>query len=527
MPYTETFADKIVQVCVAKYNTLKKTGKPKTLGEWTLLSCFVQEKHGCEPKVVALGTGSKCLGAQQLTEGGCTLHDSHAEVVARRAFMLYLLQQIKNATVGDVSIFETNNGIFSLKPNIFFHFYSSHTPCGDASIFPKQQCPESAGNILKIDNAFSMATTSEHLHSLGEVAEAKDVPSTITAEESCLNDVCEEDFMNSDADVPMKKRKFQHLQESNNIQDGFNNVENTVKSEKKLMKHDIRLPGNAIKSEDKELKDNVGNDENKEIEGVNVKGPCDTFRTGAKCVAGETQDPRLPGMDYHVTGVLRTKPGRGDPTLSMSCSDKIFKWTVLGVQGALLMILLDKPVYVTTVVIGQCPYSQEAMQRAIFARFEGKLEALQLPEGYSVHTPTLLPSQVEFPHSRSYVMSHVPDGCKVMPTPTSIIWSDTHKHRESQEVATNGWRLGCTKQNIARPKSWLSICRRPMSNLVLDLVRDRVKGDLKDVSYSDLKGYSEVYLKAWEKLKVACLLNWTEKPKHLKDFKVMYNQPSF
>jgi hypothetical protein len=58
----------------------------------------------------------------------------------------------------------------------------------------------------------------------------------------------------------------------------------------------------------------------------------DLNRTGAKCVAGEAADPQQPGTTYHRCGALRTKPGRGDRTLSLSCSDKILKWTQLGCQ---------------------------------------------------------------------------------------------------------------------------------------------------------------------------------------------------
>ena len=31
-------------------------------------------------------------------------------------------------------------------------------------------------------------------------------------------------------------------------------------------------------------------------------------------------------------GILRKKPGRGEPTLSMSCSDKVARWGLLGLQ---------------------------------------------------------------------------------------------------------------------------------------------------------------------------------------------------
>lgn len=84
-----------------------------------------------------------------------------------------------------------------------------------------------------------------------------------------------------------------------------------------------------------------------------LKGVQDIHRTGAKCVPGGVQDPLGEGREYHCTGALRIKPGRGDRTLSMSCSDKLARWNVTGCQGALLTHFLAHPIYLHSLVVGR------------------------------------------------------------------------------------------------------------------------------------------------------------------------------
>ncbi len=113
----------------------------------------------------------------------------------------------------------------------------------------------------------------------------------------------------------------------------------------------------------------------------------DIYRTGAKCVPSGRQDQHLKGVDYHVVGTLRTKPGRGERTLSMSCSDKIMKWCILGLQGGLLSTILESPIYLSSIIIGKCPFSEDALLRALSLRgrdvaFTSSKYNHRLPEVY-------------------------------------------------------------------------------------------------------------------------------------------------
>ena len=92
-------------------------------------------------------------------------------------------------------------------------------------------------------------------------------------------------------------------------------------------------------------------------------GDGDVYRTGARPVVGE--DPKLPGNGYHLLGVGRTKGGRGPESWSMSCSDKMAKWSFCGWQGALISHLIPNPIRPASYIFGPCESNAPAMKRAL------------------------------------------------------------------------------------------------------------------------------------------------------------------
>jgi tRNA-specific adenosine deaminase 1 len=55
-------------------------------------------------------------------------------------------------------------------------------------------------------------------------------------------------------------------------------------------------------------------------------------------------------------GISRLKCGRSDIKIdqrseSMSCSDKILKWNMVGIQGGLISSVIDKPIFLSSIII--------------------------------------------------------------------------------------------------------------------------------------------------------------------------------
>ena len=248
----------------------------------------------------------------------------------------------------------------------------------------------------------------------------------------------------------------------------------------------------------------------------------DIHRTGAKCVPDGVQDSRNDGPRYHNVGVLRTKPGRGDPTLSMSCSDKIMKWCVLGCQGALISQFLAKPLYFSSVVLGKCAYDPTAMRRALFER---ACIVNSLPEGYTVKELRLLQGDVEFEHSKRTDEKMKEDKIeaelkkKLTASPLAIIVT---KNPPLHEIAVNGLKQGVTKANKDSPKSRLCICKAEFFNQfkkTLALLPNHPLNTslVTAQTYRQFKNEAIQYNKAKERFR-AVFNTWLEKPTRLEEF---------
>lgn len=86
-----------------------------------------------------MGTGTRCIGRSLIVKKkGELIHDSHAEVMCRRGFLVYLYNEISKTIDGvenSIFSFDDTKKKFSLSSNVSFHFLTTFAPCGDATIF--------------------------------------------------------------------------------------------------------------------------------------------------------------------------------------------------------------------------------------------------------------------------------------------------------------------------------------------------------------------------------------------------------
>lgn len=200
--------------------------------------------------------------------------------------------------------------------------------------------------------------------------------------------------------------------------------------------------------------------------------------------------------NFSLLGVLRTKPGRADspPTLSMSCSDKIAKWGVLGVQGALASHIFE-PIYLDEIVMGSVPPKMqdtvmEDCERAFRTRLEYSALAA-LPYPYLLHVPAVSFTQQEFSHGKAQLTSEEPPS----PSNESICWVSTSGAK--YEVLINGLRRGVGEKQRERPELRPLVSKNALFSLYRDTVTHMSMPPIPDsTTYFEVKQAATEYQQA-------------------------------
>jgi len=186
---------------------------------------------------------------------------------------------------------------------------------------------------------------------------------------------------------------------------------------------------------------------------------------------------------------------QGQRLLTMSCSDKIARWNVVGVQGSLLSHFTE-PIYLDSVVLGSL-FNSSHMYRAVCGRVEATVEGL--PPPFRFNKPALGVTSSPETRQPGKAPNH------------SVNWVIGEDRVEIINSMTGKAELGAAsrlcKQSLFRHFCAL-VGRVPTIN---DLV-----GDIRSELYSVLKSKAQDYQLAKQQLMVgfskADLGSWLKKP---------------
>ncbi|NXA10288.1 DSRAD deaminase, partial [Sapayoa aenigma] len=198
----------------------------------------------------------------------------------------------------------------------------------------------------------------------------------------------------------------------------------------------------------------------------------------------------------------------GERLRTMSCSDKILRWNVLGLQGALLSHFLE-PVYLSSVTLGYL-YSQGHLTRAICCRVarDGNTLKEKLQAPYHINHPEV---------GRVSVYDSTRQTGKTKELSVNWCLAD-----ESEVEILDG-----TKGKVDGPKLEVSrVSKRKMFTLFQQLCAKNNREDLLNLSvYSDAKKAATVYQAAKQSffttLEELGYGRWIRKPQEEENFLVL------
>uniref|UniRef100_A0A0D9WBC6 A to I editase domain-containing protein n=1 Tax=Leersia perrieri TaxID=77586 RepID=A0A0D9WBC6_9ORYZ len=218
-------------------------------------------------------------------------------------------------------------------------------------------------------------------------------------------------------------------------------------------------------------------------------------------------------------GFVQRKPGRGDTTLSMSCFDKITRWSVVGIQGALLSHILE-PLYLSTITIGQSPTGTLegfSVETDIKKVLDARLSSLssKLPSPFKLNKPLFFAAPIP-PKEFQQTSGDVPP----LTCGYSICWNKSGLHEVV--LGTTGRKQGTSSKAAFSPSTESLLCKRRLLEAFVSLELQTVdEFHCEELSYREIKDMSHEYQQVLELLRKAPFFSrWSAKPAFLDSFTV-------
>ncbi|KAK4683647.1 tRNA-specific adenosine deaminase 1, partial [Tremellales sp. Uapishka_1] len=166
---SEFDADLVASTSISVYSKLPSHGKPLVrnngIPEWTILSTLSLFLPSNQLQVISLGAGVKVLPANKLPPLGDTLHDCHSEILARRGFVRWLLEEAGRIVRGEShrNVLVASKGKFRLIAGVQVCLYVSVLPCGDASMLHTAAHQPASMALLKSTSSSISPTSMTHM----------------------------------------------------------------------------------------------------------------------------------------------------------------------------------------------------------------------------------------------------------------------------------------------------------------------------------------------------------------------------